>query len=105
MMAGRLKTILLTVDPHKPDPAAIQQAAEVLLHGGLVACPTGTVYGLGASALDEAAVRRIFVAKGRPTSDPLIVHIAAIEQLDSVAEDVQPLARALAQAFWPGPLT
>jgi L-threonylcarbamoyladenylate synthase len=76
-----------------------------LLRGELVVFPTETVYGLGANALDEAAVHRIFVAKGRPASDPLIVHIAASEQLDSVADDIPPLARALAHAFWPGPLT
>ena len=77
----------------------------MLLGGGLVAFPTETVYGLGANALDAAAVQRIFVAKGRPASDPLIVHIAALDQLDSVAEDVPALAHTLAQAFWPGPLT
>jgi L-threonylcarbamoyladenylate synthase len=98
-------TIVIRVDPNALDQAVIQQAAKVLLAGGLVAFPTETVYGLGANALDAAAVQRIFAAKGRPASDPLIVHIAALEQLNSVAEDLPALAHSLAQAFWPGPLT
>jgi L-threonylcarbamoyladenylate synthase len=105
MAHSETATPTICVDPAAPDAAAIQQAAEILLRGGLVAFPTETVYGLGANALDSAAVQRIFVAKGRPASDPLIVHIAAIEQLDTVAEDVPALAHLLAQAFWPGPLT
>jgi L-threonylcarbamoyladenylate synthase len=95
----------MRVDAKNPDAGAIRQAAATLLGGGLVAFPTETVYGLGANALDAAAVQRIFAAKGRPASDPLIVHIAALEQLDGVAEEVPALARTLAQAFWPGPLT
>ncbi len=98
-------TIIIRVDPHAPDAAAIQQAATTLLGGGLVAFPTETVYGLGANALDAAAVQRIFVAKGRPAYDPLIVHIAALDQLDRVAENVPKLAYNLAQVFWPGALT
>ena len=105
MADSEIATPTIRVDPAAPDAAVIQQAAEILLRGGLVAFPTETVYGLGANALDAAAVQRIFVAKGRPASDPLIVHIAALEQLDSVAEDVPALAHILAQAFWPGPLT
>ena len=105
MAKSQTATIIIRVDPSGPDAAAIQQAAAILLGGGLVAFPTETVYGLGANALDAAAVQRIFVAKGRPASDPLIVHIAALDQLDSVAEEVSVLAHSLAQAFWPGPLT
>src|SRR5690349_11486171 len=104
-MPAHSKTTILLVDPTSPDPSAIGQAAEVLLRGGLVAFPTETVYGLGANALDQAAVQKIFAAKGRPASDPLIVHIAGAEQLASVAASVPPLAQVLAQAFWPGPLT
>jgi L-threonylcarbamoyladenylate synthase len=100
-----IETIVLPVDPNYPDPAIIDQAARVLLRGGLVAFPTETVYGLGANAFDAAAVRRIFIAKGRPASDPLIVHIAVPAQLDEVAQDISPLARELARSFWPGPLT
>ena len=105
MAKSQTATIVIRVDPSGPDASAIQQAAAILLGGGLVAFPTETVYGLGANALDAAAVQRIFVAKGRPASDPLIVHIAALDQLDSVAEEVSVLAHSLAQAFWPGPLT
>src|SRR5215212_6044590 len=105
MAHSSLATVVLRVDSTTPEANMIQQAAATLLRGGLVAFPTETVYGLGANALDAVAVQRIFVAKGRPASDPLIVHIAAIEQLDSVAEDVPALAHMLARAFWPGPLT
>src|SRR5436853_3826744 len=105
MASSQIETRIIRLDPLAPDAAAIQQAAEMLLAGGLVAFPTETVYGLGANALDAAAVQRIFIAKGRPASDPLIVHIAAIEQLNSVAKRIPALAHTLAQAFWPGPLT
>jgi L-threonylcarbamoyladenylate synthase len=105
MAHSKPATIVIRIDPSAPDQAAIQQAAEALLGGRLVAFPTATVYGLGANALDAAAVQRIFIAKGRPASDPLIVHIAALEHLSSVAEDLPALAYTLAQAFWPGPLT
>lgn len=98
-------TEVLIVDPAIPDPAAIARAAAIVRAGGLVAFPTETVYGLGANALDAAAVRRVFEAKGRPAEDPLIVHLAAAEDLDRVAGEVPGLARRLAEAFWPGPLT
>lgn len=83
----------------------IEKAAEVLRAGGLVALPTETVYGLGANAEDPVAVARIFQAKGRPPSHPLIVHIGGAEQLDDWVEDVPATARLLAAHFWPGPLT
>ncbi|MDC0675454.1 L-threonylcarbamoyladenylate synthase [Nannocystis radixulma] len=86
------------------DPAAIARAAEVLRRGGLVAFPTETVYGLGADALDAAAVRRIFAAKGRPADNPLIVHVAAPEQARALARAVPPAAETL-MSLWPGPLT
>src|SRR5436305_11773603 len=105
MASSQTATRIIRVDAHTPDTAAIRQAAATLLRGGLVAFPTETVYGLGANARDAAAVQRIFVAKGRPASDPLIVHIAALDQLAHVAEDVPALAHTLAQVFWPGPLT
>ena len=84
---------------------AIAVAGLTIRRGGLVAFPTETVYGLGANALDEAAVARIFRAKGRPANDPLIAHIADFQQLLQVAEDAPPVADELAQRFWPGPLT
>ena len=72
-------TTVLTVDPVRPDPLLIAKAAECLRRGGLVAFPTETVYGLGAHALDRSAVRRLFAAKGRPFSDPLIVHVSDVD--------------------------
>lgn len=98
-------TQIIHVDPHHPDPAAIAVAAQALAHGQLVAFPTETVYGLGANALDAAAVARIFAAKQRPTTDPLIVHLASADQLGRVALDIPPVASRLAARFWPGPLT
>src|SRR3954470_14159353 len=75
---------VIRIDPTAPDRAALQPAADRLRAGGLVAFPTETVYGLGANALDAAAVRRIFEAKGRPANDPLIVHIAALDALTTL---------------------
>ena len=86
------------------DPASIERAAELLRAGGLVGMPTETVYGLAGLALDGGAVAGIFAAKGRPSFDPLIVHVESIEQAHGLAEFPQAALR-LAQAFWPGPLT
>lgn len=94
-----------TVDPQRPDPAVIRQAAEVLRRGGLVAFPTETVYGLGANALDPEAIRGIYTAKGRPSHNPLIVHCADLEAARALALEWPPEAEALARHFWPGPLT
>src|SRR5215203_2679704 len=87
------------------DAAAIASAADVLRHGGLVAFPTETVYGLGANALDATAVARIFAAKGRPATNPIIVHVADGSRVGSIAADWPAVATRLADAFWPGPLT
>lgn len=95
----------LAVDPRSPDPAAIRRAAAVLRRGGLVAFPTETVYGLGASALDPAAVARIFAAKGRPSYNPLIVHVADADAARALAAEWSAAAERLAERFWPGPLT
>lgn len=85
---------------------AIERGAQILREGGLVAFPTETVYGLGANALDGRAVKSIFEAKGRPGDNPLIVHISALSQLDGlIAGEMPDMARRLAQAYWPGPLT
>lgn len=83
----------------------MENAAKALKNGQLVAFPTETVYGLGADAANEKAVRRIYAVKGRPTSHPLIVHISSINQLDKWAVDIPDYALKLAQAFWPGPMT
>ncbi len=84
---------------------AIKDAAASLIAGNLVAFPTETVYGLGADALNEKAVARIYEAKGRPTNHPLIVHISAIDKLDMWAKDIPEYAIKLARNFWPGPMT
>ena len=83
----------------------IRKAAELIRQGRLVAFPTETVYGLGANALDAEAVRRIFRAKGRPSTSPLIVHVSTIEMARGLAAEWPAAAEALAQRFWPGPLT
>jgi L-threonylcarbamoyladenylate synthase len=85
--------------------ASLEKAAELLRSGGTVAFPTETVYGLGANALDPAAVEKIFVAKQRPSWDPLIVHVVNEDQLANVAVDIPDNARLLMKSFWPGPLT
>lgn len=100
-----MMTRVLTVDPARPDPAAIEEAAAALKDGKLVAFPTETVYGLGAHALNPSAVQKIFEAKGRPATDPLIVHIAHIGQVGQCAMGMPPAARKLALTFWAGPLT
>lgn len=105
----QVKTLHLKVDPahlERDDAGkALDRAAAILRAGGLVALPTETVYGLGANALDRAAVERIFAAKSRPAWDPIIVHIASEAMLDGLVEEVPAAARQLMQQFWPGPLT
>lgn len=88
-----------------PDPARIEEAVALLNAGKLVAFPTETVYGLGADARNPAAVARIFAAKGRPVSHPLIVHIIGLAAAQEWIADLPDAARRLAEAFWPGPLT
>lgn len=87
------------------DEAAVTEAAELLQNGELVAFATETVYGLGADAMNESAVKKIFEAKGRPSDNPLIVHIYDQSQLDALVQDVSADAKRLMDAFWPGPLT
>ena len=87
------------------DPATVSQAAEIIRAGGLVAIPTETVYGLGANAMDEEAVAKIFLAKGRPQDNPLIIHISCAEELTRYCHDIPEAAWRLAERFWPGPLT
>lgn len=87
------------------DSGSIEQGAALIRAGELVAFPTETVYGLGANALDETAVAKIFTAKGRPTADPLIVHIADLNELDGLVSGMDDTALSLAERFWPGPLT
>jgi L-threonylcarbamoyladenylate synthase len=100
-----METEVLKVDPAHPEPDAIARAAELLRHGGLVAFPTETVYGLGAIATDAEAARRIFTAKGRPPINPLIVHVWNIGGAEAVCDDWPVTAQKIAARFWPGPLT
>ncbi len=97
----RVKGTLLLGDDH----GSIALAGVIIRRGGLVAFPTETVYGLGASAVNPVAVRQIFAAKGRPSDNPLIVHIAELAQLDEVACSVPDNAYRLIDLFWPGPLS
>ncbi|MEZ5163632.1 MAG: L-threonylcarbamoyladenylate synthase [Fimbriimonadaceae bacterium] len=88
-----------------PTPDAIREAARVIREGGVVVMPTETVYGLACHALNEKAVQRVYEIKGRPSDNPLIVHIADASWLPKVAREVSDLAKKLAAKYWPGPLT
>lgn len=90
---------------HGIDGDMMAKAGQIIRQGGLVAFPTETVYGLGANGLDETASAKIYAAKGRPSDNPLIVHIARFSDLERIAEQIPDSARKLADAFWPGPLT
>ena len=96
-----MKTLYL----NEKEENAIQTAAEILKNGGLVAIPTETVYGLAANALDGKAVTEIFTAKGRPQDNPLIVHVASLDEIPPLVEKVDPRLYDLAEKYWPGPLT
>ncbi|WP_058486027.1 L-threonylcarbamoyladenylate synthase [Defluviitalea phaphyphila] len=100
-----MDTVIKTLDKDNIDEAIIKEASKIIKKGGLVAFPTETVYGLGANALDEIAVKKIFNAKGRPSDNPLIVHISDKEEISSLVEYIPKNAKALMNAFWPGPLT
>lgn len=99
-----METQVRKVDGEGPK-AAYDEATKILQMGGLVAFPTETVYGLGGNALDEYAAKRIYAAKGRPSDNPLIVHIADMQALEELTKEVPDVARKLAKVFWPGPLT
>ncbi len=88
-----------------PDPALMKEAGRIILSGGLVAMPTETVYGLAGNALDPESSKKIYEAKGRPSDNPLIVHIADMEALPPIVTSIPEKASLLAEAFWPGPLT
>ncbi len=99
------KTEIVRVDPEAIDQGAIARAGMLIRQGALVAFPTETVYGLGADAANPDAAHRIYSAKGRPSDNPLIVHIARMEDLAGIVAEVPEAARRLADRFWPGPLT
>lgn len=96
---------LRTVDPRNPDPVIIARAADILRAGGLVAFPTETVYGLGANALNADAVAKIFESKARPAWNPVIAHVANVDEARALTTTWPETATVLANAFWPGPLT
>ena len=87
------------------DNAILERAAQIIKKGGLVAFPTETVYGLGGDAFDADAARKIYAAKGRPSDNPLIVHIAHVEELKDLSDNIPKMAYRVADKFWPGPLT
>jgi L-threonylcarbamoyladenylate synthase len=99
------ESVVLKVTPTAPLRRTIQEAATVLRRGGLVAFPTETVYGLGAAALEPAAVRKIFEVKQRPEWDPLIVHVGSVAMAGTLARNLPASFEALTARFWPGPLT
>jgi L-threonylcarbamoyladenylate synthase len=102
---GNMRAEIVSMDAEHLDKEAIKKAGEILKNGGLVAFPTETVYGLGGNALDPKASMKIYAAKGRPSDNPLIVHIADIEKLKEVTTEIPEGARILAEKYWPGPLT
>ena len=101
----KMNTVIKKLDNSNIDKSVIKEAAGILLKGGLVAFPTETVYGLGANGLSSDACKKIYSAKGRPSDNPLILHIGKIEQLEQIILEITPLAKKVIEAFWPGPVT
>ena len=100
-----MKTILGKLNGIEADRELLQQAAQIIKRGGLVAFPTETVYGLGADGFNEEAAKKIYAAKGRPSDNPLILHIAEENQLKQIVKKIPEKAKKLMESFWPGPLT
>ena len=100
-----MRTKIIKINPNNPKISQIRKAVEIIKSGGIVAFPTETVYGLGANAIDKTAVRKIFAAKGRPSDNPLIVHISDIAELGILVDYIPKIAFDLMDRFWPGPLT
>lgn len=100
-----MQTLVITQDENRIDEQAIMQAGEIIRNGGLVAFPTETVYGLGGDGLNPDSSCKIYAAKGRPSDNPLIIHIYRMEDLEVLVKEIPESARKLAEAFWPGPLT
>lgn len=100
-----MNTVYLSAEKQKDREVCVQKAGVCLKEGGLVAFPTETVYGLGADALNEKAAEKIYAAKGRPSDNPLIVHIAEMKDLEYIVEEIPKKAKLLAEKFWPGPVT
>ena len=100
-----METILKKTDLKNIDMNVIKEAARIIKSGGLVAFPTETVYGLGANGLDKEASSKIYEAKGRPSDNPLILHISNTDELKGIVREIPPKAVLIMKAFWPGPLT
>ena len=100
-----METQRLIVDNNVDSEKSYSQAVDLLNAGELVAFPTETVYGLGAVATNDTAVKKIYIAKGRPSDNPLIVHIGTVDELGKYVIDISDKARKCMDAFWPGPLT
>ena len=99
-----METKIEKIDKNKINEEIIEEAGMILKNGGLVAFPTETVYGLGADALKEEAAMKTYAAKGRPSDNPLIVHIAEFDKLAPIVAEVPEKAKILAEKYWPGPL-
>ena len=100
-----IHTIIRKINKEHPDPEVIREAGGILRAGGLVAFPTETVYGLGADALNEEAAKKIYAAKGRPSDNPLIIHITNMKDLERIVTEIPETAKKVAESYWPGPLT
>lgn len=100
-----MRAEIVTMTADRLDREALVRAGEILRSGGLVAFPTETVYGLGGNALDPRASMKIYAAKGRPSDNPLIVHIAQMKDLEEIVTEIPEKAKLLAETYWPGPLT
>ena len=100
-----METKWIEIDENNIEKEAVQEAGCIIKNGGLVAFPTETVYGLGGDALNKESAKKIYAAKGRPSDNPLIVHICKWEDLEKITKKIPASAKALADAFWPGPLT
>ena len=102
-----METVCIKIKEEDPQQrsAAVKKAAELIWRGELVAFPTETVYGLGADGMDAKAAEKIYAAKGRPSDNPLIIHIVELDQVEELAEEISDQARKIMEAFWPGPLT
>ena len=100
-----METLLVKIDEKQIDFKLIEKAGEIIKGGGLVAFPTETVYGLGGDALNPASAKKIYSAKGRPSDNPLIVHISEMGALSRIVRKVPEAAIKLAERYWPGPLT
>lgn len=105
ILINSMKTRICRIDSANISENIIKEAGEVIRQGGLVAFPTETVYGLGGDAFNPESSRKIYAAKGRPSDNPLIVHIAGLEDIEKLTGDISDQARRLMDAYWPGPLT